>query len=71
MLVRLALTFFAVFFLGLGAVYLSNPKKILELHATLRHTLLNDAYISFHRRRIGSVLVLIGVVLLAAVWLDR
>ncbi|MBI4668415.1 MAG: hypothetical protein HY747_04390 [Elusimicrobia bacterium] len=71
MLARFFLAVFAAAFLGGGAMYLSKPKKIMDFHTSLREFLLNDAYISLHRKRIGNVLILIGSILLAVAWLGR
>lgn len=68
MLSRFLLFIFATGFLGFGLVYLSNPQKILQFHNALKEFILNDAYISLHRRKIGSIFILIGVVLLAVAW---
>ncbi|MBI2070492.1 MAG: hypothetical protein HYT79_07780 [Elusimicrobia bacterium] len=71
MAAKFLLTLFAAVFLGGGLLYLSRPEKILHVHKALRDMLLNDAYVGLHRRRIGSVFVLVGMVILAVAWLEK
>ncbi len=71
MLARLLLVIFAGIFLWVGFLYISKPKKIMEFHSILKDFIFNDAYISLNRHRIGSVLILLGVIILAIAWLNR
>ncbi|MBI4063155.1 MAG: hypothetical protein HY401_02520 [Elusimicrobia bacterium] len=71
MITKFILTVFAACFLTGGLLYLSKPKKIMEFHENFRRVFLNDAYVSLNRRKIGSVLILIGVVLWGVAWFDR
>ncbi len=47
----------------LGFTYLNRPKKVFRINAILRQTLFNDAYISLHRRTLGIILLLLGLVI--------
>jgi uncharacterized protein YjeT (DUF2065 family) len=61
-LLRLSLGFLLIV-LGLG--YLFDPKAILRLNATMRDIFFKDSYVLLDGKRIGSLLLLIGFILLA------
>jgi hypothetical protein len=49
--------------LGLG--YLTDPKGILRLNAFMRSHFFRDSHVLLNGKRIGSLLVIVGFVLLA------
>lgn len=54
-------------FVAVGFLYLAQPERIFKLHAWIRELVLNDAYISLRRKKIGSILIIIGLILLTSV----
>ena len=54
---------FLLVMLGLG--YLFDPKAILRLNAFMRDNFFKDSYVLLNGKRIGSLLLLIGFLLLA------
>ncbi|MBI4370377.1 MAG: hypothetical protein HY547_09130 [Elusimicrobia bacterium] len=71
MLARLILKLIAVLLLVAGYLFINNPTKIHEIVTSLRDSIFNDAYLRLHRRRIGNVLIVIGVILMAVAWFGR
>jgi hypothetical protein len=61
-LLRISLGFLLVV-LGLG--YLLDPKAILRLNAMMRDTFFKDSHVLLNGKRIGSLLIVLGFVLLA------
>ena len=53
---------FLLVVIGLG--YLLDPKAILRLNATMRDRFFNDSHVLLGGKKIGSLLLLIGFVLL-------
>ena len=59
------LRFLLGFGLGLlGFIYFFRPYLVLHLNAFIRNTLFNDAHVLLRHRRIGSVLLLVGGLLI-------
>lgn len=46
-----------------GVLYISQPETIFKINAFLRETLINDAYVSLHRRTWGLIFFLAGILL--------
>ena len=61
-LLRILLGFLLVVF-GLG--YLFDPKAILRINATMRDVFFKDSHVLLNGKRIGSLLIVLGFVLLA------
>jgi hypothetical protein len=61
-LLRLSFGFLMVV-VGLG--YLVDPKAILRFNAFMRDSLFKDSYVLLNGKKIGSLLVLLGFLLLA------
>ena len=50
---------------GLGLAYLFHPTLIIRMNSFMRENVFRDSYALLSNRRIGSVLLLIGFLLLA------
>ena len=55
--------FFGLLMLLLGLGYIYRPDIIERVKKVLKETLLNDSYVSLHRRSWGFLLVLLGAIL--------
>jgi hypothetical protein len=55
--------FFGLLMLLLGLGYIYRPDIIERVNKVLKETLLNDSYVSLHRRSWGFLLVLLGAIL--------
>ena len=64
MLAKCFLFFSGGGFITAGFLYLTQPERIFKLHAWLRDLVFNDAYVSLRHKKIGSALILLGLVLL-------
>ncbi len=53
---------FLLIVLGLG--YLSDPKAILRFNACMRDYLFKDSFVLLNGRRIGTLLLIVGFLLL-------
>jgi len=61
----LVLRFFAALFLfGLGCAYIWQKDSVLRLNAFMRDRVFRDAYVLLDGRRVGSILILLGLILL-------
>lgn len=69
MLAKLILGTFAFFFLSMGSLYFFRPRRIFKLNALLRDLIFNDAFISLHRKQLGSLFLVAGLVTLVSLWL--
>ncbi|MCX5784792.1 MAG: hypothetical protein NTX59_03805 [Elusimicrobia bacterium] len=56
--------FFGLVFLLLGLGYVYKPEIIERLNRLLKETLLNDSYAALHRKELGLLFVLMGILLL-------
>ncbi len=61
-LLRLSLGFLLII-IGLG--YLLDPKAILRINAFARENLFKDSHVLLNGKRIGSLLLFLGFILLA------
>ena len=55
--------FFGLLMLMLGLGYIYRPDIIERVNKVLKETLLNDSYVSLHRRSWGFLLALLGAIL--------
>ncbi|HBB65735.1 MAG: hypothetical protein A2X28_05935 [Elusimicrobia bacterium GWA2_56_46] len=56
--------FFGLLILLLGLGYIYRPDVIERVNRVLKETLLNDSYVSLHRRNWGFLLTLVGATLI-------
>lgn len=56
--------FFGLVILLLGLGYIYKPGVIERINRVLKETLLNDSYVSLHRRNLGFLLILMGATLI-------
>ena len=61
---RIVLFLTGLFVLALGLGYLYRPEKIQRINCWLRDNLFNDRLLVTHRRRAGTVLLFIGIILI-------
>jgi len=56
--------FVGVVLVMLGLGYLFHPESIINLNAFMRDNVFKDTYVLLSNRRIGSILLVIGFILL-------